>query len=125
MTRINLIPPEELTDKHLVAEYRELPRIAKLAYNTFVKDPTFTPPPTYRLGKGHMKFFVDKGTWLNNRHNLLVREMLNRGYTVNFPTYPLHYHHETWRKDWEPSGPEISINLQRISDRKNKTTEVS
>lgn len=27
MTRINLIPPSELHYKHLVAEYRELPRV--------------------------------------------------------------------------------------------------
>ena len=27
MTRINLINPEKLTDQHLLAEYRELPRI--------------------------------------------------------------------------------------------------
>ena len=27
MTRINCVPVEELTDKHLGAEYRELPRL--------------------------------------------------------------------------------------------------
>lgn len=27
MTRINLLPASELTDQHLIAEYRELPRI--------------------------------------------------------------------------------------------------
>lgn len=27
MTRINVVPVTELTDKHLLAEYRELPRI--------------------------------------------------------------------------------------------------
>jgi len=27
MTRINLVPPEELCDQHLLAELRELPRI--------------------------------------------------------------------------------------------------
>jgi len=31
MTRINCIPVTELHNKHLVAEYRELPRIFKLA----------------------------------------------------------------------------------------------
>jgi len=31
MTRINLIPPEELHYKHLVAEYREITRVPTLA----------------------------------------------------------------------------------------------
>ncbi|ENT03393.1 hypothetical protein C038_02848 [Brucella sp. 63/311] len=30
MTRINCIPPAELTGPHLVAEYRELPRVFAL-----------------------------------------------------------------------------------------------
>jgi deoxyribonuclease (pyrimidine dimer) len=31
MTRINLVPPQELHRKHLIAEIRELPRIMTLA----------------------------------------------------------------------------------------------
>ena len=31
MTRINCVPVEELHQKHLVAEYRELPRVFRLA----------------------------------------------------------------------------------------------
>jgi deoxyribonuclease (pyrimidine dimer) len=27
MTRINVVPPRELTRQHLIAEYRELPRV--------------------------------------------------------------------------------------------------
>ena len=27
MTRINLLPPSQLADQHLIAEWRELPRI--------------------------------------------------------------------------------------------------
>lgn len=30
MTRVNVIPVEELHDKHLIAEYREIPRIVNL-----------------------------------------------------------------------------------------------
>lgn len=30
MTRINLLPPAQLADQHLIAEYRELPRIFTL-----------------------------------------------------------------------------------------------
>lgn len=37
MTRINLIPVEELTDQHLMAEYRELPMIVKAEDASHVK----------------------------------------------------------------------------------------
>ena len=33
MTRINCIPVEELSTPHLIAEYRELPRVFALAHN--------------------------------------------------------------------------------------------
>jgi hypothetical protein len=31
MTRINVVPVQELTNKHLMAEYRELPRAMRRA----------------------------------------------------------------------------------------------
>lgn len=50
MTRINLVPVEELADQHLLAEYRELPRC--------LNKPTRSPSdfPVYVLGKGHVKW---------------------------------------------------------------------
>jgi hypothetical protein len=117
MTRINVIPPLELSDKHLVAEYRELPRLAKHAAQKFAKNPTFTPPGSYRLGKGHMDFFVDKGLWLANRQVSLVAEMRSRGFTVNFPEYDLAKHPDEWRKDWQPTMEAIMLNIDRIKQR--------
>ena len=114
MTRINLIPPEFLTSKHLVAEYRELPRLAKFAAS---KPAGYIPPESYRLGTGHMNFFVDKGKWLANRHKELVTEMKNRGYTVNFPDYP-DVHPKSLMNDWKPNAYEIAINLSRLEERK-------
>ena len=115
MTRINCIPVSELTDAHLVAEYRELPRLAKHAAQKYQKDPNFTPPSTYRLGKGHMDFFVDKGEWLACRHAKLVKEMIDRGYSVNFPFYPEETHPLTWMNDWEPTKEAEDLNRQRIA----------
>ena len=66
MTRINTVPVECLSDKHLLAEYRELPRIftavAKI-YDSGNQLPTDIPP-NYKLGAGHVKFFYDKLLWL-------------------------------------------------------------
>lgn len=113
MTRINCIPVEELTREHLVAEYRELPRLAKHAAQKYVKNPNFVPPPTYRLGRGHMDFFVDKGKWLAERHEQLVTEMRRRNYVVNHPTYP-HIHPQVWQGDWTPTEEALAVNRERI-----------
>ena len=56
MTRINAgIPPVELTDKHLIAEHREIKRIPNLIskgkYNMNGQ------PSEFKLGIGHVKFF--------------------------------------------------------------------
>lgn len=50
MTRINVIPVEELSDQHLIAEYRELPRVLKQNIN--IND----APETYKLETGHVKW---------------------------------------------------------------------
>ena len=76
MTRINLIPPSELCDKHLIAEMHELPRVFRLAR------PCPDAPKQYTLGKGHVKFFYDKIAFLHGRFIALVDEMLNRGFKV-------------------------------------------
>ena len=117
MTRINVIPVQELTDKHLRAEYYELPRLAKHARQKYEKNRLFTPPNSYRLGKGHMDFFVDKGKWLATRHQELVREMLSRGFTVNYPTYPLDIHPKQWCNNWEPTEAAKQLNRERIKER--------
>lgn len=115
MTRVNLVPPSELTREHLIAEYREISRLSKHAHNKYERCPDFVPPPTYRMGKGHMDFFVDKGLWVTKRFNSLVREMNARGYITNFTEY--RPHPEQWMKDWEPSCEEIEISRQRIRER--------
>ena len=54
MTRINLVPPEELCDQHLLAEHRELTRIpnavAKGKYHLKGQ------PAEYKLGEGMCAF---------------------------------------------------------------------
>ena len=109
MTRINLVPVEELCNKHLVAEYRELPRISKAAKH--ITD----APSSYVLGKGHCKFFYDKGLFLQKRFAQLVAEMNKRGFTTNFTEY--RQHPDGLNNDYVPSDNEIEINRQRIKER--------
>lgn len=110
MTRINCIPVEELTDKHLVAEYRELPRISKAA--KVVSD----APTRYKMGAGHMKFFYNKGEFLRRRFEEgIVPEMQRRGFVTNYPTYRLHS--DGLNHDWEPDAEAIATNMARLIER--------
>lgn len=82
MTRINCISVTELCDKHLLAEYYELPRIFSWLEKVIEKGKEPTIPDHYVLGKGHMSFFADKLTYLNDRHIELVDECLKRGFKI-------------------------------------------
>lgn len=124
MTRINCIPPSELCRQHLVAEYRELPRVFALARAARLRgespdDPR--NPRQYVLGAGHVRFFYDKLEYLRQRYRLLVQEMRRRGYTVNFGWGELWAanddHPTSWLNDWEPDETATALNRARIEER--------
>ena len=125
MTRINCVPVEELTDKHLGAEYRELPRLFGQIQKAIERgespdDPR--NPKEYKLGKGHTRFFYNKTQWLRYRYEQLVNECKRRGRVVNFPVVPKHIWdipHEWWH-DWQPTPEALELNRQRIQERLNK-----
>ena len=81
MVRINLINPEYLTDQHLIAEYRELPRIFTLTLNHSNLD---NIPKEFTLNKGHMNFFKNKLSYLKIRHFEIYSEMIKRGFNPKF-----------------------------------------
>lgn len=83
MTRINLgIDPSELTDQHLLAEHREIKRVCS-TYKTWVKNGRKTKiPESFRLGTGHVMYFVDKPRLTLRRYDEIHAECLNRGFNV-------------------------------------------
>ena len=126
MTRINCIPVEELTNLHLLAEYREMPRISSLIWkwydktysatlNTFVHP---TIPRAYCLGAGHVKFFYNKGLYLQKRFEAIVQELTKRGYNLQYTTYQAHP--PDMNHDWVPTIHDQNINRMRIQERLNK-----
>lgn len=123
MTRINCIPPEELTRAHLIAEYRELPRVFGMARGMIARgiaDPAQANiPASYRMGTGHMAFFCDKLGFLVKRQRSLIAEMRRRGYAPAFtdPDSLLHGIPEPWHGDWEPDAGALAINRARIAER--------
>lgn len=123
MTRINLVEPSELHYKHLVAEYRELPRIFKLAEDASIRGWSSTDkriPSSYRLGSGHVTFFYNKLGWLSKRFSSLVIEMQRRGYNPTY-TKPTDTNlSKDWYNDWCPTPEAINMNKARILDRMPK-----
>lgn len=122
MTRINCIPPEELTPAHLVAEYRELPRIfglvrAAIARGEKPGDPR--NPTAYRLGAGHVRFFYPRLGWLLARQIALVAEMRARGYAPSFdrPEVLVEGVGPDWMGHWQPTPEALAENRARIAER--------
>jgi deoxyribonuclease (pyrimidine dimer) len=116
MVRINLFEPRKLSDQHLVAEYDEIlmllgyvrkyPKLGKI-------------PEKYCLGKGHMLFFKNKLQYLKMRHELLKKEMRNRGFATNV-TIDLSEFPKPLINDWKPSLEDKKIIKARIIDRLKK-----
>ncbi len=76
MTRINVVPVEELSDKHLSGEFHEITRVFTLARKRGAAHPK--APSQYVLGKGHVLFFYDKLSWVSRRYQSLAQELRSR-----------------------------------------------
>lgn len=127
MTRINVVPVTELCRQHLVAEYRELPRVFALAHKACVSGRAWSArqPSAYTLGTGHVLFFYDKLLFLAARHLELVKEMQRRGYKPTFTAclrlewgdkFPATY----W-KGYVPTEQALIENRKRIQERTPRT----
>ncbi len=121
MTRINLIPVIELSDQHLLAEYRELPRIVNAVINQ--KAILKNIPDSYRLGIGHVKFFYNKIGFLVERFRQIYAEMDYRGFKPN-PKFSYDSMAEKISKctylaqiDYKFSQTEIEISRNRLIEK--------
>lgn len=121
MTRINLVHVKELADQHLMAEYRELPRIfgaVRKHVQTGKKVKDFKIPPYYVLGKGHVTFFYDKLKFLANRHYDLVLECLRRGINIsNTGINDISDIPAEWCGEYLPDNQEIEVSRSRIREK--------
>lgn len=117
MTRINLVEPDELTDQHLIAEYREIRLLCANLTRTLNSKNGFVEskvPEQFTLNAGHVYFFYNKGKYLHKRYDALKEEMRNRGFEPKnkFPK-------RNWPKelynDWEPTERDRNIVRERIA----------
>lgn len=78
MTRINVVPVTELSDKHLSGEFHEISRVFTLARKSGSAHPK--APTQYTLGKGHVRFFYDKLEYIACRYHSLAHELSLRAF---------------------------------------------
>ena len=118
MTRINVIPIYELSDQHLIAEYRELPRCIK--QNISIKNAS----KKYCLGEGHMKWARCHITFLLTRYKEICDEMIYRNFKVNYTYLELlkwtynNVNHSLFC-DYIPDQIDTFINRQRLIQKYN------
>lgn len=118
MTRINICPVDELMDQHLIAEIKEIPRVPWYIKRS-LKTGRFTEndiPSSYCLGEGHVKFFYNKGKWLEERLTAVQLEMIKRKMNPNLDiSYSIDiFKRLNFYNDYIPTEEEIEINRERI-----------
>ena len=126
MTRINVIDVQLLTDQHLMAEYRELPMVNSSLNRSrkSKKGINFSKiSDHYTLNTGHVYFFYNKGKFLFKRYEDLIKELKNRKYNiipderkVDWNVFSDYNGQSLWN-DWSPSLVDISVNIERITEK--------
>ena len=122
MTRINLVNPSELTDQHLIAEYREIFMVGGSLKRTLVSKSGYQESRVskrYTLNRGHVYFFYNKGKYLHNRYHELIDEMKRRGFQPDksrvFPTDV--FKNNGLYNDWTPTIEDYKIIRERIQQK--------
>lgn len=123
MTRINAsIRPIELTNSHLLAEIRELPRILNTVKSGKAKIENKTD--TFKLGSNHTTFFYSRLKYLVDRHKNLVNEAKIRGFNVmdyseSYKDIPPHLFN-----DWRETKEARELLKERINQRLTESKQI-
>ena len=122
MTRINLVPVEDLADQHLMSEWREI-KMVPAALRRSLKtrksgDILAGVPKRYTLNKGHVTFFFNKMKFLTDRYKLLTYELVKREYSISagddFSIFCNDLPKEFSQVDWQSDKKEVAVNVERI-----------
>jgi hypothetical protein len=116
MTRINVgILPEELPNKLLIAEHREIKRIPNV-----VKSGKFSlanQPKSFTLGTGHVKFLYSRLLYLRKRYEAIYVECLKRGFNVTNYISAWDGAPEELMGDYIPTHRDRLLILERITSK--------
>ena len=114
------IPVYCLTDEHLFAEQRELKMLPSLfkriGFSSLKK-----VPKEFKLGKGHMLFFLYVPKYTLNRYKQVFEECIRRGYNIEDESWRWDIYKD-FNNDYTEFGYEKFIVIDRIIERiKNST----
>jgi hypothetical protein len=128
MTRVNVVPVDELTNSHAFGEYKEILRPVSKVRNALAKYPNKWAfykayankiPVDYTMGKGHESFFFDKLMYIAERYQQLCEWRKVRGYKYTpisieqildgLPEFVL--------QSYTPTQQALAINRCRIAER--------
>ena len=122
MTRINIVPVNELMDQHLIGEYREITMVPGSLKRTLASKTGLDHKKIadeYTLNGGHVYFFYDKGKYLHNRYILIINEMKRRGFKPDknriFPVKI--FKDNGLYNDWVPTPYAYTIIRKRIQEK--------
>lgn len=120
MVRVNLINPKYLADQHLIAEYDEILMLLGYVRRYPLVDDTI--PKGYVLGKGHIKFFKNKLSYLKKRHEAVKAEMTKRRFKTN-KTLNLEGFDKKLLNDWKPKKDDLKLIKTRLIEKINLKPE--
>lgn len=128
MTRINIgIPPRQLTDKHLLAEHREIKRIpnalSKFGNSLNIKN----LPKQFKMGEGHVRFFYDKGKYTFLRYIGLHQECRNRGFNVTDFSEAWNVYNKDFVhlfNEYIPTEQDKQLIIDRLIEKDNKYKQI-
>jgi deoxyribonuclease (pyrimidine dimer) len=105
--------PMYLADQHLIAEQCELLMICgMLRKNNY--QPKSPIPAQFKLGTGHMLFWVDKLIYLKRRHEAVKEEVGKRGFKITDKEIVLSEFPKKFCNDWQPSMRDSQILRERL-----------
>jgi deoxyribonuclease (pyrimidine dimer) len=122
VTRINLVPVEDLADQHLFAEWREIKMVPAALRRSLktrkTSDILAGVPKRYTLNKGHVTFFFNKMLFLYDRYCELTEELDDRGYNLTYHDLNFIFYRdipEVFRtQNWESNNDDKKVNIERI-----------
>ena len=130
MTRINVVPEQDLLDKHLSGEYHEISRVFELVRKYLQRGGSLSIPANYVLGEGHVTFFYRRLQYIATRYVRLALEMRYRAFKRGKESgVQIHVvleliqcardsiPDEKWWNDYEPTPEAIALNWQRLEER--------
>ena len=127
MTRINLVKVTELTDQHVMAEYREIKMVPRSLARSLVARPEREVlariPPAFTLNTGHVSFFYNKMQYLAQRHQELFMELGERGFSLDVSAYHDNaalfdgYRQTQFWGDYNPTREALRIIRARIAEK--------